>query len=270
MTPLGDTRTAHFSANLRVLCSYTKSVSHVCRHLDINRQQFARYLNGEALPSMQNIRKICDFFGVEEAEIFLPPVKFRPLVSTRPAARQKPPATAALVDALDLPIAEGTAAGLRYAGYYFRYLRSVEYPGAIIKAAVRIASADERIRVKAIERLKPEHDAPKRFDTFKYQGVLMLLADRIFIVESDALLRNAVTETVLYPTHKHPMTLLYGEAFGISSGPSREPYLTPIVYEFLGTSPNLRAMLRDCRLYDELSPRIDDRIRNYVLRRERR
>lgn len=265
-----DTRTANFAANLRVLCSYTKSVSHVCRHLDINRQQFARYLNGEALPSMQNIRKICDFFGVEEEEIFLTPARFRPLVSTRPTARQKSPATAALVDALDLPIAEGTTGGLRYVGYYFRYLRSVEYPGAIIKAAVRIAARDERVRVKAIERLKPEHDAPKRFDSFKYQGVLMLLADRIFIVESDALLRNVVTETVLYPTHKHPMHLLYGEAFGISSGPSREPYLTPIVYEYLGTAPNLRNMVRECRLYDEQSPRIDERIRNFVLRRERR
>jgi transcriptional regulator with XRE-family HTH domain len=270
MSRPSDTRTAHFADNLRVLCSYTKSVSHVCRHLDINRQQFARYLNGETLPSMQNVRKICDFFGVEEEEIFLPPARFRPLVSARPAARGRPPSPAAVVDALDLPVAAGAAGGLRYIGYYFRYLRSVEYPGAIIKAAVKIAAREDRIRLKAIERLKPEHEPRKRFDTFKYDGVLMLLADRIFIVESEALLRNAVTETILYPTHKHPMTLLYGEAFGISSGPSREPYMTPIVYEYLGTTPDLRAMLRECRLYDEQSPRIEDRIRNFVLRRERR
>jgi len=270
MSRPSDTRAAHFADNLRLLCSYTKSVSHVCRHLDINRQQFARYLNGETLPSLQNIRKICDFFGVEEEEIFLPPARFRPLVSVRPAARLKPHTPPGVVDALDLPVAEGLAGGLRYVGYYFRYLRSVEYPGAIIKAFVRIFLHEDRIRMKAIERLKPEHEPRKRFDTFKYNGVLMMLADRIFIVESDALLRNAVTETILYPTHKHPMTLLYGEGFGISSGPSREPYMTPIVYEYLGASPDVRAMLRECRLYEEQSPRIDDRVRSFVLRRERR
>lgn len=272
MSRPNETRIAHFAENLRLLCSYTKSVSHVCRHLDINRQQFARYLNGETLPSMHNVRKICDFFGVEESEIFLPAEKFRSIVSVRPAQRTRPQSATgrATVDALNLPASTENAAALRYVGYYFRYLHSVEYPGAIIKAAVRIWVDEDRIRTKAIERLKPEHEQLRRFDTFKYDGTFMFLADRIFIVETDALLHNAVTETILYPTHKHPMTLLYGEAFGISSGPSREPYMTPMVYELVGAQPDLRAMLRQCKLYDEQSPAIHDRVRNYVLRRERR
>jgi transcriptional regulator with XRE-family HTH domain len=260
-------RLADFSENLRLLCSYTRSVSHVCRHLDINRQQFARYLNGETLPSSHNIRKICDFFGVEETEIFLPAGKFRPLVSARPAPRHAPAAT--VVDALELPSAEGVAGALRYVGYYFRYLRSIEYPGAIIKAAVKIHAGDDKVRVKAIERLKPEGTAARRFDTFKYSGELLLLTDRLFMVETDVLLRNSITETILYPTHKHPMKLLYGEAFGISSGPSREPYMTPIVYEFLGQQPDLREMLRACGLYPDQSAAIDDRVRAFVLRRQR-
>ena len=45
--------------------------------------------------------------------------------------------------------------------------------------------------------------------------------------------------------------------------------MTPIVYEFVGAQPDLRAMLRECRLYAEQSPAIDDRIRKFVLRRER-
>ncbi len=267
VTRIDTKRLADFSENLRLLCSYTRSVSHVCRHLDINRQQFARYLNGETLPSSHNIRKICDFFGVEEEEIFLPAARFRPLVSARPAGRA--PAPTHVVDSLELPFAEGVAGALRYVGHYFRYLRSIEYPGAIIKAAVKIHARDDKVRVKAIERLKPESAHGGRFETFKYAGELLLLTDRLFMVETDVLLRNSITETILYPTHKHPMKLIYGEAFGISSGPSREPYMTPIVYEFLGLQPDLRAMLRACRLYPEQSPAIDERVRNFVLRRER-
>jgi transcriptional regulator with XRE-family HTH domain len=267
MTRVDTKRLEDFSENLRLLCSYTRSVSHVCRHLDINRQQFARYLNGETLPSPHNTRKICDFFGVEEAEIFLPAAKFRPIVSTRPAPRSGAPLT--VVDALELPFAEGVTGALRYVGYYFRYLRSVEYPGAIIKAAVKIHARDDRVRMKAIERMKPEQGARRRSETFKYAGEVLLLTDRLFMIETDILLRNAITETILYPTHKHPMKQLYGEGFGISSGPSREPYMTPIVYEFMGLQPDIRAMLRGCGLYAEQSPAIEDRVRNYVLRRER-
>jgi hypothetical protein len=271
MARLEASRLEYFAQNLRLLCSYTRSVSHVCRHLDINRQQFARYLDGETLPSLHNVRKICDFFGVEEAEIFLAPEKFRPIVSVRPAAppRARQRTQPSVLEGLDLPLAEGAAGALRYVGYYYRYLRSVEYPGAIIKAAVKIFLDGERVRVKAIERMRPEREEHTRFDTFKYAGVLTLLADRLFMIETDILLRNAITETILYPTHKHPMKLLYGEAFGISSGASREPYMSPIVYEFLGDRPDLRAMLRECRLYAEQSPAIEDRIRNFVLRRER-
>jgi hypothetical protein len=98
--------------------------------------------------------------------------------------------------------------------------------------------------------------------------VLLLLADRIFIVEMDVLLRNAVTETILYPTHKHPMTYLYGDAFGISSGIAREPYMTPMVYEFIGTQVNLKKVLAQCGLYDEQSPAIDEDLRRYVLQKE--
>lgn len=257
-----------FAENLRLLCSYMKSVSHVCRHLNINRQQFARYLNGETLPSSHNVRKICDFFGVDEDEAFLPPERFRQLVSANPRSKRK--RVTRTVDALELPFSVGMAAGLHYVGYYYRYLRSIEYPGVIFRTAVQIFVDEDRLRTKAIERVKPEHGVRRRFEKYKYEGVFMFLADRIFIVETDSLLHNSITETILYPTHKHPKTLLYGEAFGISSGVSRQPYMSPIVYEYVGTQLNLRELLSKCGVFEEDSPSLDERIRAYVLRRERK
>ncbi|WP_315983591.1 helix-turn-helix transcriptional regulator [Aliamphritea spongicola] len=51
----------NFSTNLQFLCGFYSSISEVCRRLEINRQQFNRYLNGKAFPSFKNLKKICDF-----------------------------------------------------------------------------------------------------------------------------------------------------------------------------------------------------------------
>ena len=39
--------TDHLSKNLRLLCAQHGSIARVCREIEINRQQFNRYLSGE-------------------------------------------------------------------------------------------------------------------------------------------------------------------------------------------------------------------------------
>ena len=73
-----------FARNLRLLCSYYRSVAEVCRRLDINRPQFNRYLSGRYRPSAHTLRRFCAFFGVEEHEILLPSAQFERLVQVRP------------------------------------------------------------------------------------------------------------------------------------------------------------------------------------------
>ena len=46
---------------LRLLCSYGRSTSDVCRRAGINRQQFNKYLNGHARPSLPTLRRLADF-----------------------------------------------------------------------------------------------------------------------------------------------------------------------------------------------------------------
>lgn len=260
------TENQDFAENLRLLCSYKRSVSEVCRKLDINRQQFARYLSGETAPSSGNIRKICDYFGVEVYEINLPAGQFRDLIVLKPD--QKRVVTDHHASEWDQLVANGSgAAAYRYIGYYHRYLRSIEYPGYIIKACVKVYESEGRIYLKSIERLKaPGSRGSVPYDVFKYSGLLMHLSDRIFIIESDTILNSAITETVLYPSHKNPMTYLFGKAFGVSSGLSREPYLTPIVYEYLGLHASLRTLVSQCGLLPDESELVDPRIRQFLMR----
>ena len=80
-----------FGTNLQLLCSHYRSIAEVCRRLAINRAQFNRYLSGQSLPTRHNLKRICDFFGVEDYELSQPPEQFAALIGSRakdrPAAR---------------------------------------------------------------------------------------------------------------------------------------------------------------------------------------
>ena len=58
-----------FSAELRRQCSKFPSISKVCEGTGINRQQFNKYLAGQAYPSARNMRKICHYLAVSEEQL---------------------------------------------------------------------------------------------------------------------------------------------------------------------------------------------------------
>ncbi|TPK60998.1 helix-turn-helix transcriptional regulator [Mesorhizobium sp. B2-4-19] len=63
----------NLAANLRRLCKDHASVSAVCRELGINRTQFERYLQGQTVPNKATAKLICDYFRIDEAELYQDP-----------------------------------------------------------------------------------------------------------------------------------------------------------------------------------------------------
>ena len=72
----------NFSKNLRTLCNNQISVAHVCRKMEINRQQFNKYLSGQIYPSKYNLNKICQYFQFSEEELNLESSQFLKITST--------------------------------------------------------------------------------------------------------------------------------------------------------------------------------------------
>ena len=79
----------HLGDNLKLLCSHYRSIAEVCRKLAINRAQFNKYLSGQSRPTAYNLKRICDFFGVEEYELGQPPEQFARLIGARGATPGK-------------------------------------------------------------------------------------------------------------------------------------------------------------------------------------
>jgi len=242
-----------FARNLDFLCSHYPSIAEVCRKLEFNRQQFNKYLNGQSRPSRHNMRRICDFFGVTESEILLEPARFEELV----AVRRRP----VLSESLSRPMQhldalyEASQSLERYVGFYFRYFYSFGHAGRIIKSLGTIYEEDGRHYWKNIELIRdPGGSAPATVN--KYVGAAFLIADRIFLVEYESLLKNSVTQVTLYPCYRSRVDRLVGIQTGGPVRRGRKPGASKVMLEYLGRDVDVRRALRQSGLFAHDDPRI--------------
>ena len=67
----------NFADNLMALCQQHGSIAAVCRELEMNRQQFNKYLSGASLPNAATLERICSFFKIPAEVLFQDPRGFR-------------------------------------------------------------------------------------------------------------------------------------------------------------------------------------------------
>ena len=253
MPGAGLSQRQDFAQNLRRLCGEHRSVAEVCRQLDINRQQFNKYLAGAALPSAHTRARIAAFFALDESALHLPAAEFRAI------RRQPAPAPASTPEA---------AARLRrYLGYYHAYYLTPAYPGRILVSLTALRAGSGGVTDNMIERLKtqPRHRGPVA--TCKYSGPVVLTDDRIFITHNRSRPHRVVGLSILYATQRARQQVLSGVFCSVSGSPGRPPYAGRLVYEYLGTEIDGRAAVARCNIYDANSRAIDGEIRERVRNR---
>ena len=59
-----------FSKNLRILSSTKRSQAEIAEALGVNRHQFSAYIRGVNLPNDSIVRKICEYFQIDVADLF--------------------------------------------------------------------------------------------------------------------------------------------------------------------------------------------------------
>lgn len=248
--------------NLRLLCSYYKSVAEVCRRLSISRPQFNRYLSGRHRPSANTLRRICDFFGVEEYEILLPHSQFQRLVQLRPkpdAGKNESP----LSEHFQRLQQQNSEEIDKYLGYYFEYYLSMAAPGKILRTLVCLERQGDSVFYQRTERFNESGD--DEVSHSKYLGIAHFLTDRIFLTDYETLALNEITHTILYPTFKRRVARLTGLRVGAASSGERVPCASRVIYDFLGAEISVRQALKLCGLYAFDSEEIDQVIRQAVV-----
>lgn len=235
--------------NLRLLCSYGHSISNICRRAGINRQQFSKYINGHSEPSLASLRKICDFFGVEEHEILLDADRFRDIIRVRPPRfNVKKNRFQRVVD--HLVDHEHVASGLfeRHAGYYFTYIQPDPTQQNCLRSLVRIYQEDGRWLSKTVERyLDKVYMLPA---TLKYSGIVAEGCNRMVIYEREQGQGRSLNATFLYPSEHGEPRYLPGLLVGFSADGSQQITCIRTVWHYLGKQPNLREALKKCGVVD--------------------
>jgi len=251
------------ATNLRLLCSYHVSTSEVCRRLDLNRQQFMKYLSGTAFPSRHNLRRICDFFGVDEYEILMPHEQFREIVRLRPQtppdAITPPPEIVPLLGQAQRQ--KGQLA--KYVGYYYKYFYSFSSPGLILRSLVCVYTHGDYTFYKTIERLKPPNTQSTPY-IVKYSGILLNIGDRLHMIDHEAMTGNEISQTILFPSYRNRVINLIGLMIGVSADEAHQPTAARVVLEYVGRSVKLRQALEGCRLYPETSTAVSSTALEYL------
>lgn len=254
------------ATNLRLLCSYCPSISAVSRDLGISRQQFTRYLSGKSTPSVNNLRKISDYFGVEETEILLSCEDFKELVAIKPPRVSSQDPMQAFVSSSVLSNASSRAEMKEYLGYYYSYFIMGELPDRITRALVHIYELNGAILTKNVERYPENSDGAA--PTIKYRGVALYNFERLFIYESETTTGKRIWQTVVYASDLQYSKMLSGLTMGIASDTVRDIACYRVIYEFLGRDINTRIALRGCGTFPldcpDISKFIRDRTSNDV------
>jgi len=250
-----------FAENLHHLCARERSVADICRRIDINRQQFNRYLSGANRPSAYNLQRICRFFEVQEHEMLLPHDAFVEQVGKRIAERTVDDRLRS-VDLTILSAFPGEIRALsRYTGFYHFYFRTPSWPDRVICGVSALRERAGLVFSKAVTRSLDRHDGSRYIS--KHEGLATMQRDQIFIVEVQSLALDAVVQTVLTPPPRSETALIPGMTFGISNV-TREPYAVPIVWRYLGRNVDLREALRSTGLIDPRTANLNPRILQMV------
>jgi transcriptional regulator with XRE-family HTH domain len=256
----------YFSINLKLACSHYRSISEVCRLVGLNRAQFNKYLSGQSQPTPYNLRRIGDFFGVEDYELNLPPEQFSALIGARAT-----PSPAALPDdpllALLAPLRSQSASLSRYCGYYYEYANCLSVPGNTLVSLVHLREEQGNFLFERQERQERSITSNPQADDgvrCRYLGAAFALQDRLFLLDYESLTLNEMSQTILIPSFKSRITRLNGLKTGVSSGDRRTPACTRVVWEFLGAEINRTNAYRQVRLYAVDDPGIDAQIRHQL------
>ncbi|SAL53664.1 hypothetical protein AWB69_05657 [Caballeronia udeis] len=255
---------AHLATNLSLLVASFDSVADFCRKLNVNRQQFNKYLAGYHVPSQKVLIKIAKFFLMEPADLFRAPAEFRSfyegLEYELPIDLKSAPQFLHF-----LPLIKSSVGPLRdFLGVYYRYHNSSIYKGRILRSVTCIYEHDSVIRYVTVERFPLQESTHKVGYSFTYHGFCFLLGDRIFMIDFEGRQRNEMTFSVLTPQHRRPIRFLYGVVTGVASSSFRQPFSTRLALCFADRGSIRKKHLREATVLLPSDQSLPLEIREYM------
>ncbi|MCZ4282137.1 helix-turn-helix transcriptional regulator [Kiloniella laminariae] len=249
-----------FSLNLRLACSQHPSISHICRRIGINRQQFNKYLSGSVQPSRHNMARISEYLGLNPSDLLIEHSKFSVLLHERNQRSMGDSRLKLRLGYLDEVYQNSTRRLQKYLGYYHTYFYSLAAPGMITKSLINLFEDDGRIYSKGIEVIRESGERLSNAFLFKYLGSVAYLEETIYIREHETLVKGTISQTTLMPSHHSRVGLLSGLTLGVPSTRGRVPAAARIIFQKLDPQYNLKVALGECGRFNAHSDAVPDKV----------
>jgi len=225
----------------------------------MNRQQLNKYINGHSRPTLTTLRRLCDFFGVEDHEILLSYDEFSSLVKVRPPRlgykkNHLEETVGGLVETTDY----SKEFLERHEGYYFAYIHAGAAPGYFMRTLYHLYQQDGNWFSKSMDRtLRSSLTLPP---VIKYSGIVTEGFDRIVIHERERGMGRALLSTYLHGSTQSVPSYLPGLLVSVSPEVPHEINCHRTIWEYLGKTPNLREAVGRCGVIDQGVETLDDMI----------
>jgi len=227
-----------FSQNLRTVFAYYPSISEISRQLKINRQQLNRYLNGKSTPSLYTLKKMSDFFSIDETEFFLPNDEFKMIFSSE-GDYKLPDKIKSSIHQFFKPPSGSKEAGQensKYCGKYFTYSMHPYSRGKILKSIMSIYQEDERTYAKTLIPSSVTEKDNRRLPMGKVNSFVNIEHDKLYFFdmgEQGSTCPN-YSMTVFYTSFQARPEYLVGITLNAQSRLSRNIASSQVVMEYLG------------------------------------
>lgn len=165
-----------FAQNLRKQCEKFESIADACKQIDVNRQQFNKYLSSAMLPNARTLKRICQVFGIEEWELFVPTnfsMDGGPLVANQNNSSTQTLQRTELVDPLIDAIQNFNVAPDIDVGLYHCYFPLHGFRGFAVRSTLLISKSESCFRFVRHTRIASP-SAPKTTLAYgKHRGTVL-------------------------------------------------------------------------------------------------
>jgi hypothetical protein len=144
-------------------------------------------------------------------------------------------------------------------GFYYSYLRPVEFPDMVLRSLVSVFTRAGLVYVKTIENYSAVKRRSRRI--LKHTGVMYHTGERIIVHEREAIIGQMMWTTILVPSRADQSSVMSGLTLGVSSGTKRDVACYRVIWEALGERLDVRVALSGAGLYELGSPVIPRDIR---------
>lgn len=236
-----------FSQKLKSLCETRPSISKVAEDLSINRQQFARYVNGTSIPRQDIIDRLATYFSV--------PVSF--FFSEADAGPKAGAGTAgdniglqALFDLLSLaPFKTVTPDDLE-PGFYGQIKRSFTKDGQILRSLVYVTYVDGVARYRNALNNPFQSQRTRREKNFAYNGVFVKIDGNLMMADVNGL-NGDLTIHIFRRSYQYDPSIKVGVHSYMSSGINEGVRSALILWRKLREDESVLAYARSTGWVDE-------------------